>query len=366
MRKTNVLLSLLLFAGIATAATDDATLMTRYFMAHQMWLQSKNYEHGALVPKDLAEAYAWRRLYVETIPKDYPQRQALLDDIKKQLKPDQVKRADALFVHLRKQYHLAYEFDEPELERVQELRFAPHKPMQKPAELPSFQNLLGQLRTHHRHWLASALAKRYWQAHRLLQQSKSGRIIYGRVLVDGPEPAQTVAAPMQILPGGYFVMYIPQHSHAIDFRLSGYQPVQKVLDNYERTQNLGNIILQTVPITKTASITGSIWPLNSAAYVVLQIQPTDDKTLPVQTRHSWRWPATDVSVTPEGKFSANNLSPTRYQLIIISKDGRRQEKSVSLKEGEIHDLGEISFAKVDSKNKSRDWSEILREVFTKS
>ncbi|MHC5538585.1 TlpA disulfide reductase family protein [Singulisphaera rosea] len=52
-----------------------------------------------------------------------------------------------------------------------------------------------------------------------------GQVVFGRVVVDGPDDPRVVSSPVRVLDGGYFVTVLTPKSPPLRFQLRGYEPV---------------------------------------------------------------------------------------------------------------------------------------------
>lgn len=89
--------------------------------------------------------------------------------------------------------------------------------------------LLVNLEAHGQSAVAAALAGQLSKMTRELAQDShraEGQVVFGRVVVDGPDDPRAVASPVQVLEGGYFATSVIPKGPPLQFRLRGYEPVE--------------------------------------------------------------------------------------------------------------------------------------------
>jgi len=334
---------LCLLPSLGWTQSADDLLKRRNHEIHRIWMQSQNYTYGTGVNKDLAQAYAWLRLYQLSLPKQYPGIPEQVATLRAQLTPDQIQRGEAMIPRLKAQFDLDFQLSEDDMARITEIRFQKAAQNRNAPNLPGIPQLAQQLEKAGKTALAKSFWQHYQKALKEYQKDPHGRIVYGRVIVFGPESPREVVSPIEILDEGYFVGYVSQYARAMDFRLDGYMPIQYFVDQHRSPQLLATAYLRPLKPGELAGVSGQVLPIKDApqTHVVLQLQPTEQRYQSVDNRPSWYWPTLNVPLTPTGQFTLTGLSPSRYQLIVSGPKGR-YEFSVVLRPGELRDLGPLN------------------------
>ena len=319
----------------------DRELLRHYHQIWQMWAMSNNYRHGTTVEKDLALSYAWMRLYVDSLPSGYPGMKRLLDSLKAELSEEQIKRAEESIDVLRNTHQLSSRLNERELRRAFELsENLPEFPTPSSTAMVDFPQLIEQLKQDGKEDLADQLQNRMAAAEMQQSELPGSVIVFGRLLVPGYEDPSMVNANINVGSEGYFVQVIPGYLRRIYFSLTGYQPAQITIANASKV-NLGEIALTPITESQRAMIVGYIVPNTrlSDVNIVLKIIPEAGE---LATKHDpWQTTLTPITITPEGQFYAEGLSPANYRLVISSHGQVLASQEFQLRPGQQRNISNI-------------------------
>ncbi len=312
-------------------------LIRRNYQLKQMWALSRNYYHGTTVPKDKVKALAWQIIYTSALPKSYPGLRVLLDVYQKGLKKEQIDQAKFIAHKLKKEFSLEFRLDEKSFSKAFEF-YKDRDKDKKKITLGDFTSLADFLK--HVKKDNPELYKAYKIKLSHLEEEAINPVVFGQVIVNGPEPAEGVGTVHldKIDKGGYF---LTEAKSPLAFELSGYQRVGREFEDVATIVNLGRIILNPEPKARRSSIVGQIYPANKIAQVGIVLR------LKSQRRHiiPWLLPVVPITFLSNGQFYATDLSPNAYDLI-ISYQGKVIQKEIKLYPGAVKNLPKIHLDKI--------------------
>ncbi|MFO0960781.1 MAG: hypothetical protein U0800_25655 [Isosphaeraceae bacterium] len=210
-------------------------------------------------------------------------------------------------------------------------------------------------------WLAGLRASGKTELANALEQSmkkEQGRLVYandggsrsilifGRVVVVGPESPQTVESQMKIEEGGYFVSAVGEIGKPVGFALHGYEPVEVIPDGEPRSiQDVGDVRLHPVEGARKARFTGKVAPegrreVGGDVFAWLRISQPSINT-PDGGYMGIQGQGIHVELAADGRLRADSLSPTNYSLSIGSPYYWPVGREVRLEPGEETDIGTI-------------------------
>lgn len=326
---------LLAFAATASALTaEDAVLLKKEYQQYQAWSLSRNYFFGTTLKPDRVKALAWQLIYVAQLPASYPEKEKLLGPFKQPLANGQIRQATELAQSFRQKYALLAPFTEAELYKVYEL----HEQKVSWNEL-QFKTAPDVIRSNFNKWLDWIASEGYEETAKSLEQMKmrlvtEGRfpIVYGQIIVKGPEPLQMIKSEVHILPGGFFIGQVQGRN--LSFNLAGYQTALIALDSHKKLQNIPPVIFSMPPGLKQTGVIGRVlpWAGIERANMLLR-QDSGNKS----TVDPWYQPAIPLTVTNGGEFYTTALSAGRY-ILFISTAGLSTFKQFSVRDGEVRGL----------------------------
>lgn len=330
---------LFLLASLAHALSmEDARLLQKEYQQYQAWVLSRNYFFGTTVKQDRIKALAWQWIYVEQLPSTYPEKERLLSLYNQGLSVGQKAEAKKLAALLRTQYDLLPFFNEDELYRVyilheEKVSWCTLQPVLPPADVwRNFNSWLDWLAKKNNPSLAATLEQRM----RDLIAAKQFPIVYGQVMVKGPESLTLINSEFEILPGGFFIGH--PSNKAISFSLSGYKPASSAINTSYEIQAIPPIILEAEGGTKPTGVVGRVLPWGGVeqANMLLQRVVGESKA----AKDPWFRQAMPLTVTNGGEFYTTGLSPGRYELF-INTAGLSTSKQFTVRDGEIRGLSLI-------------------------
>lgn len=233
----------LLILSAHALTMEDARLLQKEYQQYQAWVLGHNYFFGTTVKQDRIKALAWQLVYVEQLPASYPEKEKLLSVYSQGLSVGQKEEAKKLSALLRTQYDLLPPFNEDELYRVYILHEEKISWRTLQLVLPPekvWNNFNAWL-----DWLAKtanpALAATLERRMRDLIAARQFPIVYGQVIVKGPEPLPLVNSELEILPGGFFIGH-PDRT-TVSFALPGYKSVSFGINPRYEVQAIPPIVL---------------------------------------------------------------------------------------------------------------------------
>ncbi|WP_412754933.1 hypothetical protein [Legionella donaldsonii] len=328
----------LLILSAHALTMEDARLLQKEYQQYQAWVLGRNYFFGTTVKQDRIKALAWQLVYVEQLPAPYPEKEKLLSVYSQGLSVGQKEEAKKLSALLRTQYDLLPPFNEDELYRVYILHEEKISWRTLQLVLPPekvWNNFNAWL-----DWLAktanTALAATLERRMRDLIAARQFPIVYGQVIVKGPEPLPLVNSELEILPGGFFIGH-PDRT-TISFALPGYKSASFGINPRYEVQAIPPIVLDAEGGTKPTGVVGRVLPWGGVdrSNMLLQRVVGEGKA----SEDPWFRQAIPLTVTNGGEFYTTGLSPGRYQLF-INTAGLSTSKQFTVRDGEIRGLSLI-------------------------
>jgi len=178
-----------------------------------------------------------------------------------------------------------------------------------------------------------------------VKQYKTGSVIVGRIVLDGPGNPQEVIAQMEILPNGTFAGDVKDLNHPIGFRMHGYAPLDFDLAGKSGYLiDLGTIHLNRLPPEALASLTGRLALEDDTSTTAAQVGLTISEPQPNTPSDGYsgrsRWPAPiSARVEANGNFRAGGFSPTSYDCVIQARGYIQQILNVDFSTNRAVDLG---------------------------
>lgn len=323
-------------------SAEDAQLLRKEYQQYQAWMLSRNYFFGTTVGQDRIKALAWQFLYTSQLPSSYPQKEKLLAFYKQGLTPKQIFAATQLAQKLRNQYALLEPFTEAEMYRVfalheENVSWSDFQILLPPATVWNhFKRWVDWLAEHNNAQIVSSLEQKMLD----LYAAKQFPIVYGQVVVKGPEPLEMIDSDIKILPGGFFIGYT--NNKTISFALPGYEKVSVAVNKALQIQGIPPVVLKAHAHSKKTGVVGHVLPWFGVerGNLLLQLQTTERSGL----ADPWYHPAIPLTVTNGGEFYTTGLSPGRYKLY-INTAGISTSKEFIVHDGEIHGLSLIDLRK---------------------
>lgn len=328
----------LLILSAHALTMEDARLLQKEYQQYQAWVLGRNYFFGTTVKQDRIKALAWQLVYVEQLPASYPEKEKLLSVYSQGLSVGQKEEAKKLSALLRTQYDLLPPFNEDELYRVYILHEEKISWRTLQLVLPPekvWNNFNAWL-----DWLAKtanpALAATLERRMRDLIAARQFPIVYGQVIVKGPEPLPLVNSELEILQGGFFIGH-PDRT-TISFALPGYKSASFGINPRYEVQAIPPIVLDAEGGTKPTGVVGRVLPWGGVdrSNMLLQRVVGEGKA----SEDPWFRQAIPLTVTNGGEFYTTGLSPGRYQLF-INTAGLSTSKQFTVRDGEIRGLSLI-------------------------
>ncbi|HEY3394191.1 MAG TPA: thioredoxin family protein [Lacipirellulaceae bacterium] len=200
--------------------------------------------------------------------------------------------------------------------------------------------------------LAAQLLLQVVRGGQQIQGRNDAAIVVGRLVVEDEKYDPTmVLAQMQILPEGYFAGHIGDDKRPLSFRAHGYEALDVPLAAEEGRDAGGVIVLDEVvlrPIAdeRRATLRGRV--VLDASSDASGVTVTLDVAMPPVNTPSggysgrMAWPeGIKAEVDESGAFTAEGLSPTKYN-VLVTADGHVQKfQPVTLKPGETTDAGDV-------------------------
>jgi hypothetical protein len=286
---------------------EDYELAKENFELYQMWALSRNYYFGATLTKNLVEALAWQYVYLNSLPHNYPGKTKIIAPYKKGLTSQQLKKAKVLSKLYQNKYKLNFEVNEKQLQRLLDIN-KQSMLENKPPKLANFKELLQYLWSEKNYSLVEELQIETEQ----LVKNKRFPIIFGQIVIEGPEPAEMVSSNIQIHRHGIFIAHVKNAK--VFFKLAGYKSQSITINKKNEVINFGQIVLSPITNKQKTGIVGRVtpWPGIEKGNILLRIKPEDKES----NNNPWHNPVIPLTVLNNGKFYATGLSPDKYQLII--------------------------------------------------
>lgn len=328
--------------------SEEYQLLKTMYVVNQMWSLGQDYLHGTTVPQDLIKAYAWLFLYQQSLPESYPGLDDIVDNLRNSISDEALSEGDRLTELLAQRYELGAKLSERDLNRIHVLQgLQPQFVVEEEMLMPAFVDLITSLEDGGQQQLAEKLAARMQQMMVLAQSNPSAKIVYGKLIVAGPEDPRNVVAQFPVLEDGYFLGLLDFPDKVLKFRLSGYQQVKlKLKPTTEKIVNAGIIKMVLLEQRDKASIVGMLRSQDDDVNAVLQMLPAQLGAM--AQADPWWWSKSKVIMLPSGEFYAIDLTPSRYRLVISQAGKTILSKEIKLTPGEIKDIGVIGKRLVQS------------------
>jgi hypothetical protein len=334
---------MLLLSAAQALSLDDAKLLQKEYQLYQAWALSRNYFFGATVKADRIKALTWQIIYVDMLPQLYPGKEQLLAPFKEGLSAQQIRQARQLAQNLVYNNELPQAFSEIELHRVytlheENISWSTFKPLEPPRELlTDFSKWLD--------WLAAnsydQTAVELEQARNDLIRNKRYPIVFGQIIIKGPEPVAMVRSSLRIFPGGFFIGQATEK--ALSFYLPGYEPVTLPLDKNKTIQGLPPVIFKLAAVNKKTGVVGRVlpWAGIEKSNILLSLAASETGEI----KNPWYQPIFPLTMTNSGQFFTTDLRPGRYELF-INTAGISTSKEFRVRSGEIRGLSLIDLRKL--------------------
>lgn len=328
-------------ASQLTASSEEYQLLKTMYAVNQMWALGQDYLHGTTVPQDLTKAYAWLSLYQRSLPESYPGLDNIISDLRTRIDDEQLNKGDNLIELYAQKYKLDFRLSELDLNHIHVLQESqPQFVFEEEMLDLAFLDLIASLEEKGQQQLAEKLVARMEQVQAQAESRPLAKIVYGKLMIAGPEDPQNVIAQFPVFEDGYFLGLAVYPDKSLEFSLSGYQQVKlKLKPSTEKVINAGVIKMLPVEPRDKASIVGMLALRNNDVNAVLQILPAN---LPETDEiDPWWWSKSRVTVLPSGELYATDLTPDCYRLAISQAGKTILFTEIKLKPGEVKDIGTV-------------------------
>ncbi len=202
--------------------------------------------------------------------------------------------------------------------------------------------------------LAARLLLQIAKAKNTVSSFKKGHVVVGRIVVsDGKLDPELVLAQMEILPEGYFAGEVGDLERPIGFRGEGYSSLDVPLKG--KTGDLvclGAVTMKPVAKDEAASLKGKVALDDTAGAGTASVQLSMSVPRPNTPHNGYsprrRWPSPiKLAVSKSGEFTAKDLAPADYTMIVEAKGHTRSMQKVSLTQRQEKDLGAVSLKTTD-------------------
>jgi len=184
--------------------------------------------------------------------------------------------------------------------------------------------------------------------------SGGGRLVVGRLLLEGGAEPKMVVSQTPILPSGYFATTAGDLSRPLCFRAPGCKNLDLSLPAKSGDSIcVGSVRMAPTPIAERASLAAKVvldGGGSPATAVVRLIQEPGPANTPNNRPVSMRQPQPEpvvVPVTRTGEFVAEGLAPGEYRLVITEPDHVMSSETKTLASGRRSDLGEFRLLSMD-------------------
>ncbi|MDI9819305.1 MULTISPECIES: hypothetical protein [unclassified Legionella] len=337
---------LLLISSVYAFSSEDARLLKKEYQQYQAWSLARNYFFGTTVKKDQPRALAWQLVYVNQLPSSYPQKEKLLAPFKLGLTRVEIDSANQLAKNLREQFNFSTPFTEAELSRIYSLH-EQHVSWGDVELLSAPQTVRG----HFKEWIDwliehndSQTAEKLGQRMLNLYAAKRFPIIYGQIIIKGPESPEMVSSEINILPGGFFIAHPAGKS--ISFNLPGYRSITVAVEKAAKIQSIAPVVFERAPLSRDTGVIGRVLPWSGIEKGNLLLRfkaPNNIENAP------WHYPAIPLTITNDGQFYVTELAPGSYQLF-INVAGLETLKEFTIRKDEIRGLSLIDLRKIILRN----------------
>lgn len=317
---------------------DDAHLLQKDYQLYQMWSISRDYLFGMSHKPDRVRALAWQMAYLDHLPANYPQKTAQLAWYQRGLNTRQIMQAKAIAGEESVKHGFGAPVSEEEMRRVYPLRDELNDWNTLQPVLPSheisrrFRTWVEWLAGHQERDAALVLDRRG------LNLLKAGQfpVLYGQVVVKGPESPDMVSSDFSILPGGFFIGHTNQTSTR--FVLPGYKSVVVPINQEQQVQAIPPVILEPLPRSRKTGVVGRVLPWSDLEHSSILLRPERSDR---QQDTTWLNPFVPLTVTNNGEFYTTGLPAGRYELLIHTQ-GLSTRVRFGVKEGEVRGLSLIN------------------------
>jgi len=336
---TALLLSVVTVAYSMTS--EEARLLRKDYQLYQAWSLSRNYFFGTTLPRDRIKALAWQTVYVDLLPAAYPKKDQLLS-YREGLNNNQIQQAKEMAKSLISRYNLGLPFNEMELSEAYVLRDENNNwnnlqlDVVPEAAATNFKHWIQWLANHDKRSLAIELDNRGYA----LLTKKQFPIIYGQIIIKGPESPEMLNSNIDLSNEGYFVAHTNQSQ--LFFNMPGYKPVTVAINQSQQVQYISPVILEPLSHSKRTGVVGRVLPWSGFDHgnIILRAELPKKQVI----NDPWMQPVVPITVTNNGEVYTTGLAPGPYQLI-INTAGLSTVIRFSAKEGEIRGLSLIDFRK---------------------
>lgn len=336
------LLLLFCFSSVCALSPEDAQLLQKEYQQYQAWVLGRNYFFGTTLKSDPVKALAWQIIYVEMLPQSYPGKEQLLLPYERDLTTSQIAEAKLLARTLRDNYELLAPFNERELSRVAMLHEMNVSWSELQITIPT-----PEIQADFNRWLTWLEANSYSetalnleQAKQELTLNKAYPIVYGQIIIKGPESLARVRSPVRIFPGGFFIGQATDK--VLSFFLPGYNSVTIEVNMKQRLQSISPIIFAMPVANKKTGLIGRVLPWSGIENSNMLLRRVNSEI--GEQRDPWYQPALPLTIINNGQFYTTGLSPGRYELF-INTAGLSTSKVFALGNGEIRGLSLIDLRK---------------------
>lgn len=334
------LLVLWTLVDYAALSIEDAQLLQKEYQQYQAWVLSRNYLFGTTLNPEPIKALAWQLIYVDMLPPSYPEKEKLLAIYKRKLLPSQISEATQLAQTLRHRYGLSKPFTEEELYQVYTLH-------ENNVSWTDFKFLLPTAETweHFDKWLDWLAQSNQQQALAIdqikheLDKGKQYPIVYGQVMIQGPEPLAMIRSEVKLLDEGFFIVH--PVGKTISFALPGYKTVTVSINKKQLLQSVPPVVLVKLGGNKKTGVVGRVLPWSGVEGSNIMLRSVMSEI----AKDPWYQPAIPLTITQGGQFYATGLSPGRYELFITT-GGINTSKQFTVQENEIRGLSLIDLRKM--------------------
>lgn len=173
-------------------------------------------------------------------------------------------------------------------------------------------------------------------------------VVYGQVVVEGPDAAQRCESQMAITEHGYFVDVVGRSGGEVGFTLHGYHPVNWIPRGRNHDpEYVGRIVMRPYAEDELAEIKGRL-KLGSEVKVGdvdlrVVIKPGPHNTLTGGTNGFIAWPEKEqVAVNQDGSFHKAALAPVPHTILVRAPGHPQARVTIHPEPGQVLDLGEVT------------------------
>jgi thiol-disulfide isomerase/thioredoxin len=206
--------------------------------------------------------------------------------------------------------------------------------------------------------VAAQLLLHVVQATQIADTYDNGSIAVGQLVVeDGNLDPMNVFAQMPILEDGYFAGQFGDRNRPLSFRAHGYEDLDVPLAIEESAEDgggeagravmLGKVVLRPVAEERRATLRGRVVldaasDARAATLMLRTAMPEVNTPSGSYSGRMWPWPeGFNVEVDESGTFTAEGLSPSKYNVVASAEGHVTKFQPVTLAAGEATDAGEV-------------------------